>query len=396
MKKFLALAALTATVTLAPTRSHSQAFQLNGGRGLPHVYTAWTLPRGQFTLHTFGSSYYQTVVVRKAGLPEATTFWDVQSALALYFASGKHLEWAAKQIIYQDTHRGKGYNLPDDLYLNMKFGSFGSKVSPLKVGLVFNGRIPLGEDHNIIFEPYSGGSVELGVIGAASYSPDLLIPENAFNLHINLGLWHHNDTGKRLTGSATDSLVVLSPSQEFLWGGGFAIPTNQFDFSFELYGRMFMTKPPVTAYSREDAIYFSPSVNYRPKHWAALNVGFDFRLTQSKDQTQYIAGLPIINKDLASYPQWRVNFGATFHLNQAAPPDNRPLFVSANGRLVPRQKSLENQLNVEQRKTENAEEELTKIREERKRMEAMLARLRNLLYDNKSGEGAKPEENKNE
>ncbi|MEK7727117.1 MAG: hypothetical protein AAB354_01825, partial [candidate division KSB1 bacterium] len=231
MKKFLALAALTATVTLAPTRSHSQAFQLNGGRGLPHVYTAWTLPRGQFTLHTFGSSYYQTVVVRKAGLPEATTFWDVQSALALYFASGKHLEWAAKQIIYQDTHRGKGYNLPDDLYLNMKFGSFGSKVSPLKVGLVFNGRIPLGEDHNIIFEPYSGGSVELGVIGAASYSPDLLIPENAFNLHINLGLWHHNDTGKRLTGSATDSLVVLSPSQEFLWGGGFAIPTNQFDFS---------------------------------------------------------------------------------------------------------------------------------------------------------------------
>ena len=396
MKKFIALAALAATVTLLPTRSHSQAFRLNGGRALPHVHTAWTLPRGQFSLHAFGSSYYQTVVVKKAGaLPEATTFWDVQSALALYYASGKHLEWAAKQVIYQDTHRGKGYNVPDDLYLNMKFGSFGSKVSPLKVGLVLNGRIPLGQDHNIIFEPYSGGSVELGLIGAASYSPDLLIPENAFNLHVNLGMWHHNDTGKLLTGAAVDSLPVLTPSQEFLWGAGFAIPTHQFDFSFELYGRMFMTKPPVTAYSREDAIYFSPSVNYRPKHWAALNVGFDFRLTQSKDLTQYIAGLPSINKDLPSYPQWQVNFGATFHLNQAAPPDNRPLFVSANGRLVPRQKSLENQLNVEQRKTENAEEELTKIREERKRMEAMLARLRNLLYDNKSAEGAKPEENKN-
>ncbi len=396
MKKLFALAALALTVAVWPTHSHGQAFRLNGGRGLPHVNTAWTLPRGQFTLHAFGSSYYQTVVVRKPGaLPEANTFWDVQSALALYYASGKHLEWSVTQVLYQDTHRGRGYNFPDDLFLNVKFGSFGSKVSPLKAGLTFSGRIPLAEDHNIVLEPYSGGSVEMGLMGAASYSPDLLLPENAFNLHVNMGFWHHNDTGKLLTGSSNDSLAVLKPSQTFLWGAGFAIPTTQFDFSFELYGRMFMTTPQVTAYSREDAIYFSPSVNYRPKHWAAFNVGFDFRLTQDKDQTRYVSGLPVINKDLPSYPQWRVNFGATFHLNQAAPPDNRPLFVSANGRLVPRQKSLENQLNVEQRKTENAEEELEKIREERKRMEAMLARLRNLLYDNKSGDGAKPEENKN-
>ncbi|NUO78464.1 hypothetical protein HUU05_00180 [candidate division KSB1 bacterium] len=395
MKKFIALAAIAWTVALLPARSHGQAFRLNGGRSLPHINTAWTLPRGQFTLHAFGSSYYQTVVKKVGNVPEAKTFWDVQSALALYFASGKNLEWAVKQIVYQDTHRGEGYNVPDDLFLNMKFGSFGSKISPLKAGLILNGRIPLAKEHNILFEPYSGGSVEMGLIGAASYSPDLLIPENAFNLHVNFGFWHHNDTGKLLTGAPNDTLAVLKPSQEFLWGAGFAVPTTQFDFSFELYGRMFMTKPPGTAYSREDAIYFSPSVNYRPKHWAALNVGFDFRLTQDKEETRYDTGLPIINLDLPSYPAWRVNFGATFHLNQAAPPDNRPLFVSANGRLVPRQKSLENQLNVEQRKTENAEEELEKIREERKRMEAMLARLRNLLYDDKSGESAKPEENKN-
>lgn len=394
MKKLVALAAIVLSVAIFPTHSHSQPFRLNGGRGLPHLNTAWTLPRGQFTLHAFGSSYYQTVVKKVGNVPQAKTFWDVQSALALYFASGKNLEWAVKQIVYQDTHRGEGYNVPDDLFLNMKFGSFGSKLSPLKVGLILNGRIPLAKEHNILFEPYSGGSVEMGLLGAASYSPDLLIPENAFNLHVNFGFWHHNDTGKLLTGLPNDTLAVLKPSQEFLWGTGFAVPTTQFDFSFELYGRMFLTKPPVTAYSREDAIYFSPSVNYRPKHWAALNVGFDFRLTQDKEETRYDTGLPVINTDLPSYPAWRVNFGATFHLNQAAPPDNRPLFVSANGRLVPRQKSLENQLSVEQRKTENAEEELAKIREERKRMEAMLARLRNLLYDNKTGEASKTEDGK--
>lgn len=385
MKKSFISAVGLALALCWPAASQGQAFRLTGGRSLPHINSAFTLPRGQFMLHTFGSSSYQTVVVSRNGTPTANTFWNVQAAAGLSFASGKHLEWALTQVIYQDTHRGEGYNVPDDLYLNMKFGSFGSKVSPLKAGFSLSSRIPLGENHNILFEPYSGGGIELGVVGMASYSPDLLLPENAFNMHVNLGFWHHNDLGKRLTGAANDTIAVRQSSQEFLWGAGFAIPTTQFDFSFELYGRMFTVKPPVTAYAREDFIYFSPAVNYRPKHWLGLNVGFDFRLTSDKDQTQYL-DLPIINKDLANYPSWRVNFGAKFHLNQTAPPDNRPLFITSNGRLVPRQKSLENQLDLEQKKTETAEEELEKIRDERKRMEVMLLRLRHLLYNNASAD----------
>jgi hypothetical protein len=396
MKKSSSFAALLVLALSLPAVSHAQAFRLIGGRGLPHLNSAFTLPRGQFTLQTFGSSSYQTVVVNKNGTPSASTFWNVQGAVGLSFASGKHLEWALTQVIYQDTHRGDGYNLPDDLYLNVKFGSFGSKVSPLKAGLALSGRIPFGENHNVLFEPYSGGGFEFGVLGMVSFSPDLLLPENAFNLHVNLGYLHHNDLGKRLTGSATDNVVALQASEEFLWGAGFAVPTTQFDFSFEFYGRMFTAKPPVTAYAREDFIYFSPGVNYRPRHWLALNAGFDFRLTSDKDQTEYV-DLPLINKDLANYPSWRVNFGAKFHLNQTPPPDNRPLFMTSNGRLVPRQKSLENQLNIEQKKTETAEEELEKIRDERKRMEAMLARLRNLLYNNTSGDPKPaPVENSNE
>ncbi len=382
MKKRFTLAAL---LLLALGPAHAQVFRLIGGRGLPHLHSAFTLPRGQFTLHTAGSSSYQTVVVNKNGIPTASTFWNVQAAAGLSFASGKHLEWALTQVIYQDTHRGQGYNIPDDLYLNMKFGSFGSKVSPLKAGFAFSGRFPLGENHNVLFEPYSGGGIEMSLLGMVSYSPDLLLPENAVNLHVNLGYLHHNDLGKRLTGAPNDTIAALKPSQEFLWGAGMAIPTTQFDFTFELYGRMFTAKPPVTAYAREDYMYFSPGVNYRPKHWLALNVGFDFRLTSDKDQTQYL-DLPVVNEDLANYPSWRVNFGAKFHLNQTPPPDNRPLFMTSNGRLVPRQKSLENQLNLEQKKTETAEEELEKIRDERKRMEAMLSRLRSLLYNNASAD----------
>ncbi len=382
MKRILCAAMTVALAALVAPPAHGQTFSLIGGRGLPHLHSAWTLPKGQLTLHGFGSSYYQTVVKPRPGQPPTSfTFWNVQTALGLHFASGKHVEWAATQVIYQDAHRGsQPRNLPDDLYLSAKIGSLGSKVSPLKFGASGSVRLPFAQHHNILFEPYSGGGYEIGLMAAASYSPDLLLPENEPNFHVNFGFLHHNDLGKLLSGAAFDSVAVLSPSQEFQLGAGLAIPSTQFDFTFELYGRIFTQRPPVTAYAREDFFYFSPSVSYRPKYWAAFNVGFDFRLMQGKETTRYISGLPRLHADIPNYPAWRVNFGVKLNLNQTPPPDSKPLFVSTGGRLVSRQPDLEAQLTAEQQKTASAEEELERIRSERKRMEAMLARLRNLLH----------------
>lgn len=384
MKKHAIILAIAATAVMLAPHAHSQTFSLTGGRGLPHLQTAWTLPKGQFTLHGFGSSYYQTVVVPQPGqAPTSFTFWDVQTALGLHFASGKHVEWAVTQILYQDAHRGDSpRNLPDDLFLGAKLGSFGSNVSPLKFGLSGSVRIPLAEHHNILFEPYSGGGYAVALMAAASYSPDLLLPENAPNFHVNFGYLHHNDLGKLLTGAAIDTVAVLSPAQEFHLGAGLAIPTAQFDFTLELFGRIFTQRPPVTAYAREDFFYLSPGVSYRPKYWAAFNVGFDFRLSQGKDLTRYISGLSRVHADIPNYPAWRVNFGVKINLNQTPPPDGRPLFMSSNGRMVSRQPELEAQLTQEQQKTAGAEEELERIRSERKRMESMLARLRTLLNTN--------------
>jgi len=382
MKKQLILAAIISLAAFGPEGAHGQGFTLIGGRGLPHLNTAWTLAPGQYTLHVFGSSFYKAVVIGGKP-PTSDTYWDVQSAMALHYASSKHLEWSAAPVLYQDSHRDKGYNVPDDIFVRLKLGAYGHKVSPLKFGAVVSTRLPVAKDHNVIFEPYSGGGVELGLTGIMSFSPDLLIPENAFNFHLNFGFWHHNDVGKLLTGVSADTTAVLDPTREFLWGAGVAFPSNQFDFTFELYGRLFLVRPPETAYSREDAIYFSPSITYRPRYWAALNVGFDFRLSGNDELTKYINGLKLVHQDLPSYPDWRVNFGARFNLNQTPPPDNKPLFISSNGRLVPRQKSLEKQLTLEKQKTESAEDELEKIRSDRKRMESMLARLRTLLYEGK-------------
>jgi hypothetical protein len=361
------------------------------GRGLSSLNAAWVQDRGQFSIKLTGASFYKTARKKQsaAKTPEFITFWDVQSGLAVHYSVSRRLELSLMQTIYQDTHHdGKGGNLPDDLFLMAKFGSYGGLRSKVKVGFMTGARLPLAKQHNVILEPYSAGSVELGVLGLFSYSKDVLIPENAFNLHLNLGVWHYNDTGKFLIAGDSES-AVLNPSRALFWGAGFAIPSHEFDFTFEIFGRNFMVRPPETAYSREDFAYLAPGVKYHAAYWATLNVNLDFRISADKHAARDIAGLNTpIKSELPSYPGWRARFGARFALNQPPPPPGqKPLFVSANGRLTTAHKTLEKQLTEERKKTESAEEELAKIRDDRKRMETMLSRLRNLLNYGKTEEG---------
>jgi hypothetical protein len=370
----------------------SQALFPAGGRSLSNVNTAWVQDRGQFSIRLTGASYYKTARLKKTTgrTPEFATFWDVQGGLAAHFSLSRRLELSLTQTLYQDTHHdGKGANFPDDLYFAAKFGAYGGLRSKVKVGIMTSARFPLAQQHNVILEPYSAGTVELGVLGLFSYSKDVLIPENAFNLHLNLGMWHYNDTGKLLIETTADTFAVLRPSRALLWGAGFAIPTHEFDFTFEIFGRNFMVRPPITAYSREDFAYVTPGVIYHAAYWASLNVNLDFRVSSDREATKYIAGLNNqINPELPSYPNWRVRFGAKFALNQPPPPPGqKPLFASSNGRLTTQHKTLEKQLTEERKKTETAEEELSKIRDDRKRMETMLARLRSLLNYGKTEEG---------
>jgi len=388
-RSMVRFAVLLGFLWFTPQAAWSQGLFPVGGRGLSSLNAAWVQDRGQLAIKLNGASFYKTARKKNSAgkTPEFITFWDVQGGFTAHYAVSRRLELALAQTLYQDTHHdGKGGNFPDDLYLLAKFGSYGGLRSKVKVGFMTGARIPLAQQHNVILEPYSAGGFELGALGLLSYSKDVLIPENAFNLHLNLGLWQHNDTGKYLIGTAADTFTVFRSSRALLWGAGFAIPSHEFDFTVELYGRNFMVRPPVTAYSREDFAYFTPGVKYHASHRMALNVNVDFRISADKDATRYIPKLNNqVNPDLPSHPNWRLRFGARLALNKPAPPPGqKPLFVNSNGRLTTAQKSLEKQLNEERKKTESAEEELSKIRDDRKRMETMLARLRGLLVYGKT------------
>ncbi len=369
---------------------HAQGLVFPGGRGLQHVHTAWTLDKGAVTLHTYMTSYYKTVLSRNASEgTQSITFWDVQGALALHFATGKHLEFGINQKVYQDTHRGgNGYDVPSDLILRTKLGNYGKMQSRFRLGLLIEGRIPLGKSYNIPFEPYSAGRFEMGITGLLSYATDLLIPENGFNMHLNFGFWHYNDVGQLLTGKPNDRVPVLSPSRQFVWGVGFVLPASQFDFGLEFYGRFFAVRPPVTAYSREDYIYMTPSVMLRLSNKISFSAGIDIRLTRDYETTQYnIDGstLPLIHPDLPTYPGWRVRVASKIYLNKSEPREiEKPLFTGTpdsdiDAETTANHLTLQEQLVKERRKTEIAEEELQKIREDRKKMEEMLARLRQIL-----------------
>ncbi len=361
------------------------------GRTLTHLQTAWTLEKGSVVFHTNTSSYYKTVLNTPGTGPASTTFWIVQGTAGLAYASGKNIEWGLSEIVYQDTHKDVGYDLPADLNFSIKFGSLGNIRSHFRYGLLVQGRFPISGNSNVPFEPYTAGTFEAGVTGLMSYSSDLLIPEAGTNFHINLGMWYFNDVGKFLTNSPNDTYAVTRPSRALIWGFGVSFPANQFDFGMELFGLAYAVRPPVTAYSREDYIYLTPSVSYRINNRVAFNVGLDIRLSADDEKTDF-ANTPVtlINKDLPSYPGWRLRFGGKIYLTKPEPREIiKPLFTRRDGddlELANRENTatMQEMLVKERRKTEVAEEELEQIRSDRKKMEDMLAKLRQLL---KNGEG---------
>lgn len=365
----------------------AQGLELPGGRGLLHLSSAWNLEKGGLTLHGYSSSFFQNG--KRSGSDAKLTYWQVQGALTLHFASSKHLEWILTQLVYQDSHKGLNQNdanFPDDLFFKLKVGGLGGNASRFRFGFTVAARIPIAEEHNLILEPYASNHFETGVTAQMSYSPDLLIPENAFNFHLNLGFWHHNDTGDFLVSQPPeDNIFVKKPSIKFLYGIGLAVPSKFFDAFVELSGQAFLDRPPVTAYGREDFIYLSPGIKYKAAGWLSFLFGADIRLSDFEDTTLYERDgttLSRISDALSNYPLWRVRFGTQFTIRQGTrlrSSSTDLIRLDSDGGL--KENILRHEELIKQRlRTETAETELTNLREQRDKMQAVIERLKKIIY----------------
>ena len=359
------------------TSSQSIASTLNGGRGLMHVRSAWSLKPGFLTMYAHSRFFGKVGQISSATTQSAVTYWDVQGSLSFNYGINQHIEIALSPIIYQDNHKSeKGYNVPDDLFLSMKFGSYGSKGSSLTFGGLLNLRFPTAEYHNIIFEPYSAGTVEIGTMGLMTYSRDPLYPEDALNVHLNLGYVNHNDVGKKFSNIESDSISVTSMTQELQYGLGVKIPSTQFDFSVELYGNTFMQKPPSTAYSVENFIFLTPAITYKAYRWLSIDFAADFLLSSSEnDETNYLFAKKL--HEMPNFPSWRVNMG--FRIVILPMTAYRVSEKDVLIRKAENRRELFEQIIKEQRETESAEEELERIKDERRKAERELERLRRIL-----------------
>jgi len=350
-----------------------------GNRGPIYLSTAWNLVKGDVTCQGNSRFYFNNKTFTSANSPTtAVTFWDVQGGLTLNYGLAKHYQLGISQIVYQDNHKsGRGYNLPDDLFLKFKLGSFPEEPGPVKFGAALTTRLPIAKYHNIQLEPYSAGRVEFGLIGLVSFSQDQIHPEEGINAHLNLGIIDHNDNGKVFSESGIQ-YVNPGHSREIFGGAAFIFPMTKFDFSVELYGNYNISKPPPAAFSRHNYLYITPAVTYNAFYWLSFACGFDFRLTKNQSSKSNL--LPVLTAEvLPTYPTWRVNFSVRVNIVSklkgrfeekqkvdSIPPDKK-------------KKGVYEEIASERKQIENAEMELQKIREERKKMDEILMRLRRAL-----------------
>ncbi|NIV96164.1 hypothetical protein GWN42_26090 [candidate division KSB1 bacterium] len=371
----LFLVILFAVAIICPANSIGQ-IKFNGGKGLTYVHSAWTLDQGFLTLSGHSRSFGKV-----ANFPNRSSFtvWDVTGRININYGIGKHFELSAAPVVYQDTNTGgNSVNSPDDLFVSLKIGSFSSPGSSLAYGFLLGTRFPTGDIHNIPFEPYAADNVGFGFMGLVTYSRDPLYPEEGTSVHFNLGYWNHNDVGAELIKGGAPRTEPTSMSQELLYGIGINVPRENFDFSAELYGNVFLQSPPPSAYSRENYLYITPTVTYKPYRWLGFSFGVDVRITNSTDKTLYQGGVGrTLPGSQPNYPAWRVNLGTKFALLPTT-------VYRRNERDILMQKAqtrreLFEQIIKEQRETEAAESELERIKSERIRAEKELERLRRIL-----------------
>ena len=365
------------------------ATPLGLGLGQLHVQPAWTVPKGNLYLGTHSRAFFKDEVRE---LPDGTssgvTYWDVQGGLGFTYGFTSKLQFSLSQIIYQDNHKGgKGYNLPDDLFLRAKLGNIGSDKGNFRLGLAVDLKLPTAEYHNLALEPYSAGRIGVGFNAYFSIVSEPLFPSLGININANVGIFNHNDLGLRLTNLEQDTITVQKATQELLYGFSFSKTGQEFGFFLELYGRSFLQKPPVTAFTRENSLYVAPGITYATNSYLTLMVALDLRILGGKDETAYDGemGSPLHRpwQTVPNLPSWRINVGASIALSRK--PTTRTDMpgvggtVGASGQSAPVSEKLYEELASERRKTESAEAELERIRAERQRMEDLLKRLREVL-----------------
>ncbi len=353
-----------------------------GSMGYLHVQSASTLYKGTFDVGSNLNFFTKVGDYLGQAKPDnfaAVNWWDVQFNSIFSYGVVDHVDMTLMWRMYQDTNRGgtteeNVYNVPEDVYLDIKAGSFAISNNRFHLGFLTSMRLPTQKFYNYFFEPYKSKAFEFGLTGLTSFFNDPYLHDRSFSVHLNLGWYYHNDAGDVLYESATKIYRQSGSSSELQFGLAFSYPTELFDLNLEFWGINFINAPDTMAYSRENFMYITPSITYKPKPWFNFDLGLDVRLS-SDEETSALVTLPRPNKALGlpNYPSWRLYMGLNFRV---LPWGGYGSEKSAQSKV-----DFYESLLKDTRRSEKIEEELRRLRKEREQAEKELEELRQMLEE---------------
>ena len=360
----------------------TQAYaQYPGSRSLLHTQTGRTLTKGGLEFHTDMNFYTKLGDYIGTTPPQGfntVNYWLVAGNITGTYGLFDNMDLTVALRLYQDTHYSNDYNVPDDIFVNLKAGSFAFGRRKFYGAGMFKLRFGTGEVHNYPFAEYASGSWEYGVMSAFSYYADPYLPERKFSTHLNLGWYTHNDAGKVVYERGNVQQKASWNATELQYALGFKYPVGALDFMLELHGVYYTNEPDTMVYSRENWTYVTPSIRYKAYQWLYLDLGMDIRISPDENTTRGVSDVSQ-NLDLPNYSAWKVQMGLHFKILPLALASRTPEEIERdrfNQRVDFFQSIIEDRTRVE-----NIQEQLDKLKRERQQTEKELEELKQVLEE---------------
>jgi hypothetical protein len=329
------------------------------------------------------SSFYTANVTEPIEQPTpaftASSYWMVQNNLSIIYGPVDHFDLILKMGFYQDAHYLSDFNFPDAVTLTLKGGSLSFANRHLYAAAMINFTIPSGDVHNYpLVEYLSSSKSEYGFKTALSYYDDTYAPDNSFSVHLNLGYYSHNAASTVEYTQNNMQLESGTNGVEIQYGFGFVYPFRLVEFRFELSGSKYTQQPDTMVYGREDYLFATPSIRYKPLRWLSIDLGADFRVSRDEEQSSGIY-LYSSNMGLPNYNDWRAHLGLNFTIFPLPPaPKSEDEIRRENfdGRIDYFRNMVESRDRVE-----NAREDIEAIKKERKQIEREIKSLKQTLEE---------------
>ena len=179
-----------------------------------------------------------------------------------------------------------------------------------------------------------------------------------------------NEAGKEIHGRYTSTVN----STELQYGVGILYPMDMFEFMLEINGINYLQQPDSVVYGRENWMYISPSIRYKPFPWLSMDIGIDYLLVGTEDDSHYQPDV-----DLPNYSTWKVNMGLNFKILPLPTASDSPGEMQRkqfNKRVDFFQSIIE-----ERERVEDVQEELEKLKQDREEAEKELEELKQILEE---------------